>query len=108
MSGHKATTLTSTALAYNIDTSHVSITLQISQIMESCQFHKNSHISQKKFLRSHEGAFQAICDPGPQNLNHKIKCQFFEIEIYTSSESRINKMSIDVWFVRIRQYLAEI
>ncbi len=76
--------------------------------MESCQFHKNSHISQKKFLRSHEGAFQAICDPGPQNLNHKIKCTFFKIEFYTSSESRINTMFIDVWFVRIRQYLAEI
>ncbi len=45
-----------------------------------------------------------ICD-----LEHKtsIKCQFLEIEIYTSSE-RINNLSIDVWFVRIRQYLAEI
>ncbi len=37
-----------------------------------------------------------------------INCQFFEIEIYTSSESWINKLSIDVWFVRIGQYLAEI
>ncbi len=32
----------------------------------------------------------------------------FKIEIYTSSESWINKLSIDVWFVRIGQYLAEI
>ncbi len=33
------------------------------------------------------------------------KGQFFEIEICTSSESWINKLSIDVWFVRIPQYL---
>ncbi len=32
----------------------------------------------------------------------------FFIEIYTSPESRINKLSIDVWFVRIVQYAAEI
>ncbi len=30
---------------------------------------------------------------------------FFEIEIYTSSESGINNISIDVWFVMIGQYL---
>ncbi len=43
-------------------------------------------------------------------LDHKtsLKCQFFEIEIYTSSESWTNKHSIDVWFVRIGSYLAEI
>ncbi len=43
-----------------------------------------------------------ICD-----LDHKAshKGQFFEIEIYTSSESWINKLSIGVWFVRIGQYL---
>ncbi len=43
-------------------------------------------------------------------LDHKIsnKCQFFEIEFYTSFESWINKLSIDVWFVWIGQYLAEI
>ncbi len=43
-------------------------------------------------------------------LDHKtsLKCKFFEIEIYTSYESRINKLSIDVWFVRIGPYLAEI
>ncbi len=42
-------------------------------------------------------------------LDHKTshKGQFFEFEIYTSSESWINKLSIDVWFVRIGQYLAE-
>ncbi len=40
-------------------------------------------------------------------LEHKtsLKCQFFKIEIYTSSESWINKLSIDVWFVMIGQYL---
>ncbi len=43
-------------------------------------------------------------------LDHKtsLKCQFFTIEISTSSESWINKLSIDVWYVRIGQYLAEI
>ncbi len=43
-------------------------------------------------------------------LNHKTshKCQFFKIEICTTSESWINKLSIDVWFDRIGQYLAEI
>ncbi len=43
-------------------------------------------------------------------LDHKTshKGQFFEIEIYTSYESWINKPSIDVWFVMIGQYLAEI
>ncbi len=43
-------------------------------------------------------------------LDHKTshKGQFFEIEIYTSSESWINALSIDVWFVMIGQYLAEI
>ncbi len=43
-------------------------------------------------------------------LDHKTshKGQFSEIEIYTSSESRIDKLSIDVWFVRIGQYVAEI
>ncbi len=39
-------------------------------------------------------------------LDHKTshKYQFREIEIYTL----INNLSIDVWFVRIGQYLAEI
>ncbi len=41
------------------------------------------------------------CDPGPQNH----KGHFFLIEIYTSSESWINKLSIDVLF---GPYLAEI
>ncbi len=42
-------------------------------------------------------------------LDHKTshKGQFVEIEIYTSSESWINKLSIDVWFVMIVEYLAE-
>ncbi len=40
-------------------------------------------------------------------MDHKtsLKCKFFEIEIYTSSESWINNLSIDVWFVMIGQYL---
>ncbi len=43
-------------------------------------------------------------------LEHKtsLKCQLFKIEIYTSSESWINNISIDVMFVMIGQYLAEI
>ncbi len=43
-------------------------------------------------------------------MDHKTshKGQLFKIEIYTSSESWINKLSTDVWFVRIGQYLAEI
>ncbi len=43
-------------------------------------------------------------------LEHKTrhKGHICEIEIYTSSESWLNKLSIDVWFVRIEQYLAEI
>ncbi len=43
-------------------------------------------------------------------MDHKNsnKGQFFEIGIYTSSESWINKLSIDVGFVRIGQYLVEI
>ncbi len=42
--------------------------------------------------------------------DHKtsLKCQFFDIEMYTASESWINKIFIDVWFVRIGQYLADI
>ncbi len=42
-------------------------------------------------------------------LEHKTshKGQFLEIEIYASPESWINMFSIDVWFVMIGQYLAE-
>ncbi len=36
------------------------------------------------------------------------KGEFFEIKMYASSESWINKLSIDIWFVMIGQYLAEI
>ncbi len=53
--------------------------------------------------------FQFVCTPqiflAPAT---GLKCQFFEIEMYTSSESWINKLSIDAWFVRIGQYLADI
>ncbi len=40
-------------------------------------------------------------------LDHKTMQlgQFFEINIYTSSEISINTLSIDVWFVMIGQYL---
>ncbi len=43
-------------------------------------------------------------------LDHKTshKGRFFEIGIYISSESWINKIYIDIWFVRIGQYLSEI
>ncbi len=37
-------------------------------------------------------------------LAHKT---FFKIEMYTSSGSWINNLSIDVWFVMIGQYLTE-
>ncbi len=39
-------------------------------------------------------------------LEHKTshKCQYFEIDMYVSSESWINHISIDVWFM-IGQYL---
>ncbi len=40
-------------------------------------------------------------------LDHKTST-FFENEIYASSESWINNISIDAWFVMIGQYLAEI
>ncbi len=36
------------------------------------------------------------------NISHMGK--FFESEIFTSSESWINKLFIDVWFVMIGQY----
>ncbi len=48
-----------------------------------------------------------ICDPEPQNQSYA-SFFFFSIEIKTSSESWINKLSIDAWFVRIGQYLAEL
>ncbi len=40
-------------------------------------------------------------------LEHKTshKGQFLEIEIYASFGSGINNISVDVWFVMIRQYL---
>ncbi len=43
-------------------------------------------------------------------MDHKTshKGQFFKIEIYAAPESWIIKLSIDVWFVMIGQYLAEI
>ncbi len=39
-------------------------------------------------------------------LEHKtsLKCQFFKIDTYASSESWINHISIDVWF---GQYFSE-
>ncbi len=43
-------------------------------------------------------------------LDHKTshEAQFYHIEIYKSSEISINKLSVDVCFVIIGQYLAEI
>ncbi len=40
-----------------------------------------------------------ICDPGPQNQSYFSKLRFIH---------HMNKLSIDVWFVMIGQYLAEI
>ncbi len=46
-----------------------------------------------------------MCDPGSQN---RLKCQFFlNWDLYIIFPW-INQLSIDVWFVRIVQYLAEI
>ncbi len=48
--------------------------------------------------------------PNHVTLDHKtsLMCKFLEIEIYTSSETWINKLYIGVWFVRIWKHLAEI
>ncbi len=43
----------------------------------------------------------------PWTTKTVLSVHFFEIEFYTSSEIWINKLSIDVWFVMIAQYLAE-
>ncbi len=42
-----------------------------------------------------------------ETLEHKTSHmgQIYEIEMYASSESWINNISIDVWFVMIGQYL---
>ncbi len=45
-----------------------------------------------------------MCDP----FKTSHKCQFFDILIYTYYERWINTLSIDVWFVMIGQYLAEV
>ncbi len=37
-------------------------------------------------------------------VQRKFKCQFLRIEIYTSSDSWINKFSIDVWFAEIQLF----
>ncbi len=42
-----------------------------------------------------------------QDHKTSLKCTFLEIETYTSSESWINKLPIDVWYIRSGQYLAE-
>ncbi len=46
------------------------------------------------------------CDQLDHKTSHK--SQFFEIEVYRSSERWINKLPIDVRFVMIGQYLADI
>ncbi len=52
---------------------------------------------------------QVISERSYVTQDHKTshKGQFFKIEIYTSPKSWINKLSIDVLFVRIWQYLAK-
>ncbi len=44
----------------------------------------------------------------PWTTKPVLSVNFSAIEMSTSSERWINKLSIDVWFVRIGQYLAEI
>ncbi len=44
----------------------------------------------------------------PWTTKPVISVFFIIIEMYTSSESWINNLSIDVWFVMIGQYLSEI
>ncbi len=60
-------------------------------------------MQKKKFLTC--TLLVKMCDPGPQNQSY---VSILEFEIYTSSESWINKLSIDVWFVRIGQYSAAV
>ncbi len=38
-----------------------------------------------------------ICDPDTK----PVKCQFLQSEIYTSPESWVNKLSIEVWFIQL-------
>ncbi len=54
-------------------------------------------------------SFVCVCLIKYVTLDHKTshKGPFFKIEVYITS-SWINKLSIDVWFVMIGQYLAEI
>ncbi len=62
------------------------------------------------FLHVRDLLGHSWCAHFHNDLDHKTshKGQFVEIEIYTSSENWINNLSIDVLFVRIGQYLAEI
>ncbi len=64
--------------------------------------HKHSFGSHKNNLLYFYGIYLTL----DHKTSHKGK--FFEMEMYTSSDSWINKLSIDVWFVRIGQYLSEI
>ncbi len=41
----------------------------------------------------------------PWSTKPVMRVKFLDIEIYTSSESWINHISVDVWFVMIGQYL---
>ncbi len=73
------------------------------QSWEMCEWMSNTVIN----LQSSKSFFkQTLYVTLDQKNSHK--GQFSEIEIYTTSESWINKLSIDVWFVMIGQYLAEI
>ncbi len=53
-------------------------------------------------------AIQSLKQMWPWTTNPVLSVNFFEIEIYTVSESWINQFYIDVWFVKTGQYLAEI
>ncbi len=61
----------------------------------------------KKWLH-HDIDFAYVTKRGKSSPETSHKGIFLFIKMYTLSESRINKLSIDVWFVRIIQYLAEI
>ncbi len=76
-----------------------------SAIIRSPFTEKHNHCMRNQF--NINSWWTIICDPGPQNSHTVIRVNL-EIEVYTSSESWINNLSIDVWFVMIGQYLSEI
>ncbi len=74
-----------------------------------CSIYKNkTHYPFYKNIEQHNGCqYWSIKLQLINIYDHKtsLKCHFFEIEIYASSESWINNIYIEVWFVMIGQYL---